>query len=147
MFEAGGEDDRLAGARGDARAHEHEVGHVDGGKLFVDDRVGGLADGVGLAGEGDVDGRHLVLADEPGVGRDAVALFELHDVAGHEVGDGDDRHLAVAHHLGVGRHHLLQRLGGLLGAVLLKEADGRVEQHDADDGDGDVDLVLTVRAV
>ena len=64
VLQAGGEHDRPAGARGHARAHEDEVRHVDGGQVLLEDGVGRLAHRVGLAGEGDVDGRHLVLADE-----------------------------------------------------------------------------------
>ena len=108
--------------------------------------IGGLADRVRLAGEGDVVGRELVLAHEASIGADAVALLEHDDVAGDEVGGGDDGDVSVADDLGVRRHELLQRLGGLLGAVLLEEADGRVEQHDAQDRDGDVDVVLPAGA-
>ncbi len=67
-------------------AHEHHVRHVDGGDVLVQDGVGRLAHRVGLAGEGDVVGRHLVLARQPRVGADGVALLQDHDVAGHQVG-------------------------------------------------------------
>ena len=145
-LEPGGEDDGTAGARGHAGAHEDEVGHVDRRQLLLDDRVGRLAHRVRLAGEGDVVGRELVLTHEARVGADAVALLQDDDVAGHQIGCGDDRHVAVTDDLCVGRHQLLQCLRGLLCTVLLEEPDGRVEEHHADDRDGDVDVVLAAGA-
>ena len=143
-MEAGVEDDRPARSCSHGRAHEHEVRHVDRGELLLDDRVRSLAHRVRLAGEGYVDGRHLILTDHAGIGADAVALLEDDDVAGDQVGRRNDGHLTVAHDLGVGRHQLLQGLRRLLGPVLLEEADDAVEQHHTDDRDHDVDLILAV---
>ena len=146
-LEPGREHDRPAGPGGHARAHEHQVRHVDGGQFLLDDRIGGLADRVRLTGEGDVVGRELVLPYQTSVRTDAVALLEHDDVAGDEVGGGDYGDVSVADDLGVRRHELLQRLVLLLGAVLLEETDGRVEQHDCQDRDRDVDVVLPACAV
>jgi hypothetical protein len=72
--------------------------------------------------------------------------FEDDHVAGREVGHRDDCNLAFSHDLGVGGDELLQRLRGLLGAVLLDEAYGGVQHNDAHDGDGDVEVVLAARS-
>ena len=49
---------------------------------------------------------------------------------------GSSRVTALATHPGDGRGHPAKRRHGALGAVLLGEPDGRVEQHDDEDGDG-----------
>ena len=90
--------------------------------------------------------RKLRAGDEPQVGGDDVAGLEQHDVARHELGGRHGMTLAsIADHARLQRRELLQRPQRLLGAVLLEEAERRVQHHDGEDGDGVLDLADEAR--
>ena len=95
-----------------------------------------LGDGLRFACQGrlvDTHGRRL---QEAQVGRDDVALFEEQDVAGHDLASRHEPHLAVAHDTSLRAGHPLEGVHGLLGAVLLDEADDAVEDDDGQDDQG-----------
>ena len=74
------------------------------------------------------------------IGRNTVAGLEQHKIAGHELLRGHDGGLRVATHPCNGCQHVLQGGQCRLGAMLLEEAECRIEQHH----DGDDDGVLEV---
>ena len=78
---------------------------------------------------------HAERFDQPAVGRHEVALFEQHDVAGHQFGGECLRDLAGPEHLRQLRQQLAQRGDGPFGPVLLPEGKDPVDEDDADDGD------------
>jgi hypothetical protein len=135
-------DDERPSADGDVRAREHHVGPVTERDLGVLERLSVLVRGYALARQ-----RRLVDAKRRGrhesaVRRYAVARGEQDDVAGHELDSGELLLPPVAN-VGRGRcGHRAQRLHGLLGAVLLREAEDAVEQQDRHDRDGVDDLAL-----
>ena len=91
--------------------------------------AGLLADRLGFAGQ-----RRFVDLEPGGqpeapVGRHAVACLQQQDVAGHHVVGSDLVADAVAPHAGLAGQHRLQRGQAALGAVLLVEADERID-HD-----------------
>ena len=98
--------------------------------------AGVLVDGQRLAGQHRLVALQAGDLEQPEVGRDDVAEPQLDQVAGHQGGDvhrgrppvADDHRLVVD--LGV------QRLGGLLGPVLVDEAepDRQADDHADDDG-------------
>lgn len=119
-----------------------------GGRGALEGHVGAVAQrahvfgcqGFGLLGHGDGfarEGRfiHLQLRnlDESQVGRDLVAGFQQHDVAGHQHGGRNHLHRTAAQHGGVRRRQLAQRRHGLVGAPSLHKADDGVEHHDDED--------------
>jgi hypothetical protein len=67
------------------------------------------------------------------VGRDVVAGLQEDDVARHQLGGRDGDAVAVAQGLGVRRGQLLQGSQGLLGPLLLDDAEHRVEHDDRHD--------------
>ena len=73
--------------------------------------------------------------DQPPVGRHRISRLQQHHVAHHQLLAAHDLHLAVAQHLGGRRRHLLQRLDGALGLVLLIHAQHGVDQHHGQDDD------------
>ena len=99
-----------------------------------------LVDRLGLAGE-----RGLLRAqrrgvEQPQVGRDAVALRDLDQVAGHDLLGRDlDPRAVAAHARGLG-DELGQRGDRAPGAVLLREPDQRVEDHDREHDEPVLDL-------
>ena len=68
-------------------------------------------------------------ADQPKVGRYAVAGFHQHDVAGHDLLCGDSQPPAVAQHGGVRIDHAADRVQCLFGAAFLHEADDGVQDY------------------
>ena len=104
-----------------------------------------LADRLALAGQRALHHAQRGGLDEPAVGRDSVARLEQHDVAGDELFGADSVSIAVAHDGRSRCRELLERLEGLLGAVLLHEAEHAVEQQDREDRDRFEHLALDRR--
>ncbi len=77
---------------------------------------------------------------EAQVGRDHAARLEQHEVARHEIGRRHRHDRAVANHASLQCCELLQRPQRLLGAILLDEADDRIQHDDGEDGGGVLDL-------
>ena len=73
---------------------------------------------------------------EPHIGRDDAPCLEKHQVPRDDLRARNGRDAAVAKNPGDGGGHLLQGLHGLLGAVLLDDADDGVQDDDDEDGDG-----------
>ena len=136
---AGPEDDGAAGPRGHGRAREDEVARLDPRHL-LEHRLGLAAHRLGLPGQRRVGGGQLGDRDQAAVGRDRVALGEQDHVARHELLGSELGGGPVTQRARVRRQHPLQSLGGALGAVLLREADHRVEQHHGEDGDRDLEV-------
>jgi hypothetical protein len=74
--------------------------------------------------------------DHAKVGRNAVAGFKQHEVAGHNVLGGDADPLPIANGRGAGIDHPPDRLERSLGAAFLEIADDCVEQHNGQHHDG-----------
>ena len=130
--------DRATVALGDRGAREDEVGRLGRGEVVLEDGVGGLPHGIGLAREGRLVDLQVRGPDDARVGRDLVALGEEHHVTRDEVLGENLLLVAVADHIHVGREHLLQGLGRLARAVLLPEAEAAVD--DVHEPDGDAEL-------
>jgi hypothetical protein len=73
---------------------------------------------------------------EARVRRHHVAGLQEQHVARHHLGGGDEHRSPVAPDAGARRAHRAEREERSLGAVLLEEADHRVQDHDRRDGDG-----------
>ena len=130
---------RPAEGRGGAlERHVVAVGHPRA--LRSGERVGGLHRGLRLACERRLVDVQAADVDQSEVSGDHVAGGEVHEITRHEVPRRHVERLAVAHDLGGAGRHLLERGHGLLGAVLLHEADDGVEHDDH----GDDDRVLHV---
>ena len=82
-----------------------------------------------LAGQRRLGDRERRRLDQPGVGRDRVALGEQQHVAGHDLGRRDPLLAPVAHDPRRRRRHPLQRRDRLLGARLLDVAEHGVERR------------------
>ena len=120
---------------GGGGAAEHHVVAIAERRVAVDRRrVLGHRDA--LAGQRGFGGLQRRRFDEAPVGRDRVALFDEHDVAGDHVGRGDALPAAAAHDRGASRGHRAQGGDRGLGARLLQVAHRRVEEHDREDRDG-----------
>ena len=74
--------------------------------------------------------------DDAAVGGHDISRFEEDDIAGGEVAGGDFLGLAVAPHMDAGNGHLFEGGHGLLGAILLGETKGGVDDDDDEDDDG-----------
>ena len=105
------------------------------GDFRLGERFGDLLHRLGFAGEGGLLDAQAGRMDEPGIGRYDVAGFEQHHVTRHQIGGGHLGHLAGPPHPDYRRGELAQRAHGLLGLVLLAEAQGAVEYHDGHDDD------------
>ncbi len=75
-------------------------------------------------------------AEQPRIGRYAVAFLDHEHVAGHEARRLDDLLVSVAEHLRVRGQELRQRLDRPLRVNLLGEREARVDHDDRDDCDG-----------
>ena len=113
------------------RAAEDEVPRLERWRARVDE-LRGARDRGRLAGQrGDV---HLDGAlEQPRIRRDAVALVEQENVAGHEQPRLDHLAPAVAQDARLRREVERERLDRALGLPLLQERERRVEQDHADD--------------
>ena len=120
----------------DGGAEEKGVPPVADGKVGIGERIGGFLHGDGFAGQGGFVGAQGVSLDEAGVGRDAVPRLQQKDVAGDELPGGDLPDPSVPPHLHHGGGKARQRRHRLFGAVLLGEAEQRVQEDDGDDRDG-----------
>jgi hypothetical protein len=89
----------------------------------------------GLAGQRRLVDAELRGLEEPQVGRDDRARFQEDEIPRHQLGRGEHPGLPVPDHGGAGGGHRGERLHGALGAVLLDEADRRVQDHDRHDRD------------
>ena len=85
-------------------------------------RVGRLGRDLRLAGQHGLVALELVDLEQAQVGRDDVADAQMHDVARHDLGDVDLGRLPVAIDEGEVADLRVQRLDGLLRAVLVEEA-------------------------
>jgi hypothetical protein len=128
-------DDAGGAARNDHGAGERHV-------LAVAYRgLGGHGSG-GLVGRDRFAGqRRLFRAQVPGldqaqVGRDLVARFQEHDVAGHEFLGGNQANRPGTQDARLGGQHVADRVERLLGAPLLQEAQQRVQDDDREDDRG-----------
>ena len=115
------------------RAHQGAAGQL-GQRRPRRARIGALVDRQRLAGQ------HRLVAfeagdlEQPNVGRDDVAEPQLDDVAGHQRGDVHRRRPPVTDHHCLVVDLRVQRLGGLLGPVLIDEPEPDRQGHDhADD--------------
>ena len=137
---AGEHDDAAADAADDGAAHEADVGEIK--RRFRGSGMGGsdLLERHRLAGECRLVEEEILRRDQPEVGGDHVARRQQDDVAGHEL---LDRHVDVIMRLGAClpahgrgyRHHPLQLVGGIVGTMLLDEAQRDAQNHH--DGDHD----------
>ena len=98
--------------------------------------TGGLFDGQRFAGEHGFVAFQAGDFQQPNVGRDDVAQFQLHDVAGHERDDVHGDGLAVAHHDRLMSDLGVQRLGRLLRPVLVDEPEPDRHGDDPPDDHG-----------
>jgi len=120
----------------DGGAEEKGVPPVADGQVGIGKRTGGFLHGGGFAGQGGFVGAQGVSLDEAGVGRDAIPRFQEKDVAGDELPGGDLPDPPVPPHLHNGGGKAGERRHRLFGAVLLEEAEHRVQEDDGDDRDG-----------
>lgn len=94
-----------------------------------------------LSGQRGLGGLDRLGDHQASVGRDAVAGFQQHDIAGHQgAGVGDHLHFSVAAHARGGDQHLAQSFQAALGAAFLQVANGGVDDEgvlDVADDPGD----------
>ncbi len=88
-----------------------------------------------LAGQRRVVRAQAELLDHAGIGRDVVAFGQDQEIPGHERLRFDLKLVPVAQDPGVRRQQFAERFHRLLGAVLLQEGEGRVQQDDDPDHD------------
>ena len=126
----------FATAVGGGGAHENHVQAIGEGHIFLRKRVGRLLDRFRLSCQRGFlhtqPGGHY----EAGVGRDQVARFQEHHVSGGEICGRDLSDSSVPAHPHYRRRQLPQSAHGLLGLVLLTEAQEAVEDNDGHNGDG-----------
>ena len=120
-------DDHAAVALGNRSAGEHEVRCLGGGEVGLEHGVGGLSHRIGFSRERRLIDLQIGGAHNATICRDLIALGQDHDIAGNEVLGKHLGLLAVANHVDVGRKHLLERLGCLIGLVLLPKAKAAVD--------------------
>ena len=133
---AGRDDDAGRAARHDHRAGK---GHV---LAVADRRLGG--DGIGrllrrngLAGQRRLLGAQVLGVDETQVGRDLVAGFEKHDVAGRRDPRPECSRVSPPRtRARLRRKHVADRVERLLRPALLHEAEQRIEDDDGEDDRG-----------
>ncbi len=68
--------------------------------------------------------------DDAAVGRDGIACFEKHHIAGNQLFALDEPYHAVTKHLALRSAHGLKRFNGLLRLAFLQHAQYRVKKHD-----------------
>jgi hypothetical protein len=124
----------LAAPVGHRRAGEDHVAAVADRRVRARGREL-LGDRQRLAGKRRLVALQRVVLDHARIGRDAVARLQHEHVARHQLPRSDLALLAVAQHRDHRREHVLQRVEGLLRAVLLHEAQDRAEEHDHQDDD------------
>ena len=117
---AGGDDDAAAAARVHDGAHQRAPGQL-GQRGARRHRGGVLVDRQRLAGQHRLVAFQTGHRQQPDVGRDDAAQAQLDQVTGDQAGDIDLDRVAVAHHHGLVADLRMQRLGGLLGPVLVDE--------------------------
>ena len=136
---AGGGDDGGTAAVDHGAAHvDHILAVAEGDVLHLIDkvyRVDELQHGDGFAGQRGFLYLEAGAGEQAAVGGDCVARFEQDDVAGDKLLAVDRDELTVAQHLRGGSGHLLQRLDGFLGLVLLIHAEHGVDDDDGEDDD------------
>ncbi len=94
-----------------------------------------LGDGVGLAGEQRLVDLEVPRLNDLSIDDDLIAGPDLQQVVEHHLADGDLLHPAVTHHPRPRRAEQGEALQGGLGAQLLDDADGGVDdQHDPEQG-------------
>ena len=131
---AGGGDDHPASPVGHRRAHEEHVPPVGDRRVLIRERVGGLGDRLGLAGQGGLFGLEPGAHDDAPVRGHPRSGGEDDDVARDEVGGGDLMLLAIADDLRHRRDLHPEGGEGLLRLPLGHEADERVQDDHGDDG-------------
>ena len=131
---AGRHDDAAGAPGGHGRAAEGHVEHVARrGGLHVRQGGGDLGDGLRFTGQGRLVDAQRGRLHETQVGGDDVALLEEEDVARHDIPGGHELRLVVPDDARLRAGHALERIHGLLGPVLLDEADDAVEDDDGQD--------------
>ncbi len=105
---------------------------------FVGTGRDGLFRRHGFPGQGRFLGAQVLDLDQAQVGRNAVAGFQQHDVAGHELFGRDHARFAAAQGPRFGGQHVADRIERLLGAAFLNEAEQTVED-DHRENDAGVD--------
>ena len=96
-----------------------------------------LPHGQRFAGQQRLVDLQTLTGQQPNFGRSAIARFQPHDVARHQLFRLDLADLALPQHLRVDAEHLLQSMTALLGLPLLVCGDQRVDrQHRADEPGG-----------
>ncbi len=112
---------------------------ADGG-VGLGQRIRDLVHGRRFAGQRRLLHAQIGRLDEPRVRGDGVARLQDDDIARHEPVRLHLLDAAVAAHLYARSCHLLERRHRLLGPVLLRESEDRVEHDDDQDRDGVLDL-------
>ena len=130
---SGGERDRGGGSLDHRGAHEDQVGGVHSRRAGRGCLRCAVHRGA-LAGEGDVVDGQVVRLDQASVAADIVARLKDEYVTPDDAASGNVGQGAFSPHSGRVRHQRLERLGGLLGRVLLKEPDRAVEHDHRQDG-------------
>ena len=119
----------LAAPGAHLRAGVRHADPVAEGQAVAIDRVHLLVDRLGLPGECRLLDSQTGGLDEAHVGRHHRPCVEVDDVARHQLGDRNRRHESAASDARRRNRHPAKCRDGLLGAVLLEEAE-RGEQHD-----------------
>ena len=127
---AGRDDQHLGVAAHHRRRGKQRVERVR--RLLGGAIAGALLDRIGLAGHQRLVHMQIAALDDDAVRRHEVAGAQLDHVAGNELLDRDRDDASVAQRIGVDRDRAAQRVGGLLGAMLLHD----VEHDREDDHDG-----------
>ena len=131
---AGSDDHSSAAAVGDEGTHIAHILAVAQGHLGLLDRGGVLLNRLRLAGECGLLDAQIDTLDHAHVGGDEVACLQGDYVAGDQVAGRDLLELAIAEGAHVGDGEFLERGDGLLGAVLLEEAEDGKEHNNGEDG-------------
>ena len=135
----GGTDHGFETTTGDHGIHEHHVVALCQNRRLRH-HIRQFGHGMRFAGQCRFRDFGAVRADYPGIGRNAVAGFEQQDVAGYQIDRLDLLYLTIATHARRRCQHVLQGGQCRFRAMLLKEAEGGIEQHDNADDDGVLEI-------
>ena len=136
---AGRHDEDRAGTTGDLAVHEGHVHTVAEGGIGRDG-VHLLGRRDALAGQGGFVDLERGGRQDPGVGRDEVAGFDVDDVTRDQLVDRDFDEIAAPADLGLDDHHLLERGGARFRLALLVHGHPGVEHGQQEEEDAGVEL-------
>ena len=126
-------DDGRRRAVGDAAPRVHHIHAVAERRFLVHGGVGVLFCRNRLAGQRRLLAFQARAAQQPRVGGDEVARFQLQNVAGHQQRSVDDLLPAVAQHARMRGGHAFERVQRLFGLAFLQHPHHRVEHDDQQD--------------